>query len=167
MTIKSDRHDNWRGSIDLVNASESHLKQMHVWFKNAASCTEWGGPEFRFPFTAETFFVDTKIAEAASYALIRDYDELCGFGQFYLRMGRCHLSRLAIAPSLRGQSLGTELIGRLMQRGTERLGVSQCSLFVYTNNTVARSVYEHLGFKLSHYPDNDFSHPGMHYMITQ
>jgi ribosomal protein S18 acetylase RimI-like enzyme len=167
MRIKNHRDDNRRSFLELVIATRGHLTQMHIWFKNAASCVEWGGPEFRFPFTNETFFIDTKMAEVPSYALIRDCDELCGFGQFYLRAGRCHLSRLAIAPLLRGQSLGTELVGRLMRLGTERLGVSQCSLFVYTNNTVARSVYEHLGFIVSQYPDSDFSHPGIYYMIAE
>ena len=100
--------------VQLVEVAEAHAPQFMTWFPTEHSCRVWGGPEFRFPFTLETFLADSKLTRLPSYALIRDKAELCGFGQFYLRVGRCHLSRLAVAPAHRGRGLGTQLIRMLL-----------------------------------------------------
>src|ERR1700735_1269055 len=121
-------------SLQLVKATREHLLQMRSWFPDQESVRVWGGPEFRFPFTAETFLADSKCADLASYALIRDSTELCGFGQYYLRAGRCHLGRLAISPGCRGQGLGTQLIRLLQRVGKEKLGTTEYSLFVSVTN---------------------------------
>jgi hypothetical protein len=84
-------------SLLLLPASREHVLQMMHWFPNRESCIVWGGQVFRFPFTAETFLADCRWSELPSYALIKRSGELCGFGQYYLRAGRCHLARLAIA----------------------------------------------------------------------
>jgi ribosomal protein S18 acetylase RimI-like enzyme len=138
-----------------------------TWFPTEDSCRVWGGPEFRFPFTAETFLADSKLTSLPSYALIREAAELCGFGQFYLRVGRCHLSRLAVAPAHRGRGLGTQLIEMLMREGKKTLGVIQSSLFVHVNNTSAIALYERLGFTRCPYPDPGLAIPNSHYMISR
>ena len=97
----------------LIEATKAHVPEIMTWFPTEHSCRVWGGPEFRFPMTVETFLADSKLLSLASYALIRESAELCGFGQFYLRIGRCHLSRLAVAPAHRGQGFGTQLIEML------------------------------------------------------
>jgi ribosomal protein S18 acetylase RimI-like enzyme len=126
----------------------------------------WGGPEFRFPFTAETFLADSKLTRLPSYALIRESGELCGFGQFYLRAERCHLSRLAIAPAYRGRGLGTQFIEMLLREGKKTLRVNQSSLFVHITNTSAIALYERLGFTRSSYPEPGFEIPNAYYMIS-
>jgi len=137
-----------------------------TWFATEHSCRVWGGPEFRFPFTAETFLADSALARLPSYALIRESAELCGFGQFYLRAGRCHLSRLAVAPAHRGRCLGTQLIERLLQEGKKKLGITQSSLFVHVTNTSAIALYERLGFMRCAYPDPGLEIPNCYYMIS-
>jgi ribosomal protein S18 acetylase RimI-like enzyme len=139
---------------------------MMTWFPTEHSCHVWGGPEFRFPFTAESFLADSKLTRLPSYALIRESAELCGFGQFYLRAGRCHLSRLAVAPGHRGRGLGTQLIKMLVQEGTKTLGVTQSSLFVHITNTFAIALYERLGFARSPYPEPGLEIPNTYYMIS-
>ena len=150
-------------SDELVPATLAHLLQMMSWFPSGESCRVWGGPEFRFPFTAETFRADCHL-ELPSFALLDAGGELCGFGQYYLRARRCHLARLVIAPAHRGRGLGTELIDRLAQAGRAALGVEHCSLFVSSANPSAMALYQRLGFAPSDQPA-DPTLPGARYMI--
>ena len=135
---------------------------MMGWFPSRESCQIWGGPEFRFPFTAETFRADCHL-ELPSWVLRDGRGMLCGFGQYYLRAGRCHLARLAIAPSLRGRGLGMRLIELLSDAGKAALRVEHCSLFVSIANTSAMALYERLGFARTAYPGDPV--PGCHYMV--
>lgn len=153
-------------TLRVVNATETHVPQIMTWFPDELSCRVWGGPAFRFPFTLETFLTDSKLAELPSYVLIRDPAELCAFGQFYLRAGRCHLGRLAVAPTQRGRGVGTELIRMLMREGTKTLGVTESSLFVHITNTSALALYQRLGFTCASYPEPDLMIPDSHYMIA-
>jgi ribosomal protein S18 acetylase RimI-like enzyme len=151
--------------LQLIKATNAHVPELMTWFPTAHSCRVWGGPEFRFPFTVETFLADSKLLSLASYALIRELGELCGFGQFYLRVGRCHLARLAVAPSHRGQGFGTQLIEMLRREGQTTLGVTESSLFVHVSNTSAIALYERLGFTRAPYPEPGLAIPNSLYMI--
>ena len=153
-------------TLHFVKATETHVPQIMTWFPDEHSCRVWGGPAFRFPFTLETFLTDSKLAELPSYVLIRDPAELCAFGQFYLRAGRCHLGRLAVAPTQRGRGVGTELIRMLIREGKKTLGVTESSLFVHVTNTSALALYQRLGFKCTSYPEPDLMIPDSHYMIA-
>ena len=44
--------------MDLIQASEAHLKELMTWFATAAACTRWGGPGFRFPYDETSFRED-------------------------------------------------------------------------------------------------------------
>jgi ribosomal protein S18 acetylase RimI-like enzyme len=152
--------------VQLVSATRAHALQIMPWFSTHHDCTVWGGPQFRFPFTIESFLVDSKLETVPSYALIQASTEICGFGQFYPRAGRCHLGRLAIAPGLRGRGLGTRLIEMLLSEGTRQLGVTQSSLFVHVTNTAAMALYERLGFTRAPYPEKGLGLPNSHYMVA-
>jgi ribosomal protein S18 acetylase RimI-like enzyme len=134
------------------------------WFTSRESCQLWGGPAFRFPFTADTFRADCQLAELPSFVLLDASGTVCGFGQYYLRAGRCHLARLAIAPARRGRGFGTRFIELLSDAGRAALGVEQCSLFVATVNTAAMALYERLGFARTAYPEEP-PVPACHYMV--
>jgi ribosomal protein S18 acetylase RimI-like enzyme len=152
--------------VRLIEATPAHLRDVMCWFPTAESCTLWGGPEFRFPFTYESFVADSKLTSIPSYGLIEAAGELCGFGQFYLRAGRCHLARLAIAPARRGSGLGTQLIALLQQKGKESLGVTESSLFVHVDNPSAMALYERLGFTRSPYPEPGPGMANAYYMVS-
>jgi ribosomal protein S18 acetylase RimI-like enzyme len=142
------------------------LPELMRWFPDRQSCQTWGGPDFRFPFTEATFRADARLGELPCFALVDDDGRLAGFGQYYLRLGRCHLGRLAIAPGRRGRGLGTTLVHELGRRGQAALGVSGLSLFVLPGNERALRLYRRLGFCEATYPEPLPGMEGCVYMIS-
>ena len=151
--------------MKLEAAQQSHLPELMSWFPDRHSCAIWGGPEFRFPFTDDTFRQDLRL-HLPSYSVVGDSGELLGFGQYYDRVGRCHLARLAISPSHRGQALGEFLIRELCRIGCRELNVRDCSLFVMASNASALKLYRRLGFTEAQYPGDKPSLTGILYMIA-
>jgi ribosomal protein S18 acetylase RimI-like enzyme len=142
------------------------LPELMCWFPDRESCQVWGGPEFRFPFTEASFREDAKLGSLPSWALLRDDGTLAGFGQCYLRAGRCHLGRLAIAPAVRGHGFGSTLVRELCRWGRAVFGVESCSIFVMPSNVQARRLYQRLGFRQASYPEPSPELDGFVYMIT-
>lgn len=138
--------------MQLSRSKGQHLREMMHWFPDRAACTAWGGPRFRFPFTEETFIEDACWRTLPSYSLLGTAGQLLGFGQYYLREGRCHLGRLAVAPTRRNRGLGRVLIARLAGIGLQDLGISECSLFVFAHNAAALRCYRNAGFEAADYP---------------
>jgi ribosomal protein S18 acetylase RimI-like enzyme len=101
-----------------------------------------------------------------SYSLTGDNDELLGFGQYYLREGRCHLARLVISPDHRSRAAGAFLIRELCQLGCNELPASECSLFVMEFNTPAVRLYARLGFSLATYPGEPLHIERCVYMVA-
>lgn len=137
--------------MKLVATTQSHFRELRSWFPDRRSCEVWASPAFPYPFT-ETTFMEHVRPELPSFSLIGDAQELLGFGQYYLRVGRCHLARLVVAPSHRGQGLGAFLVRGLCRRGCRNLGARECSLFVLPDNLPARRLYRRLGFVEAAYP---------------
>lgn len=152
--------------MKLTRAEDSHVMAMKSWFPDRRSCQIWGGPQFRFPFTDSTFLEDTRSHVLPSYVMLGADDQLLGFGQYYLRAGRCHLGRLAISPEHRGAGLGRWLVGGLAELGVRELGVGECSLFVVADNTPAMRLYRRLGFVETPYPEDDPSVTSLVYMVV-
>ena len=150
----------------LVATTRDHLRQMMAWFPDAESCRLWGGHDFRFPCSEATFVADSRCETLPTYSLLGEQGELLGFGQYCDRIGRCHLSRLAISPDCRGRGLGTRLITELIELGAPALGASECSLFVARINPAAARLYRRLGFTVAPYPDTSFDLAGIDYMIA-
>ncbi|MDN4503821.1 GNAT family N-acetyltransferase [Alteromonadaceae bacterium BrNp21-10] len=139
--------------MQLISPTKQHIQQMLGWFTNKQQSTTWGGPQFRYPFTEQSFIEDLKLDTLASH-VIEDSEGRClAFGQYYARVGRCHLGRLAVSPAHRGQGIGKQLIHLLTQQGKTQLGVSECSLFVYEDNRQAYQLYLRLGFREMDYPE--------------
>lgn len=137
----------------LVPPTENHLLEMMTWFTTEQLLTDWAGPNFRFPFDQMTFCEDLKLKELNSYALVSPNYELLGFGQFYERMRKCHLGRLVVNPSCRGQGYASNLITSLCDLGMRELQLNQCSLFVLAHNESAMKAYKKFGFCEAIYPE--------------
>lgn len=141
--------------MKIINADRGHAREIMGWFPDKQSVLLWGSPYTRYPLTEETFFEDIYWSRINSVVALTDEGEVLGFGQFYLKLGRCHLARLVINPKYRGQGLGPKFISELMRHGSEQLDTSDFSLYVMTVNKPALAVYKKLGFDLAPYPHDD------------
>ena len=150
----------------LQSFDDSQLPELMSWFADRKACQLWGGPAFRFPFTEATFREDARLGSQPTWTLTDDRDALRGFGQYYLRVGRGHLARLAIAPSVRGRGYGSTLIHLLCHRAAAELGVDSFSLFVDAGNDGALRLYRRLGFSEQPYPESFPGLAGCVYMVT-
>lgn len=165
----------------LARADDAHLERLRGWFRDARATKQWGGPQFRYPFDEASFRQDTRIDELDSFVLLdapagpggppraarQASDAMIGFGQVYLRLGRIHLGRLAIAPDARGGGLGRQLVGLLIAEGEALFGRRECSLFVLEDNLAALRCYRGCGFEIDAYPEAlDFPEPVL-YMVRR
>ncbi|TDJ14337.1 MAG: GNAT family N-acetyltransferase, partial [Gammaproteobacteria bacterium] len=73
--------------IKLNAATEVDINRLISWFPTARSVRVWGGPKFRYPFTAETFFEDVHWQQIDSYRLVDPAGDMLAFGQIYERLG--------------------------------------------------------------------------------
>jgi ribosomal protein S18 acetylase RimI-like enzyme len=152
--------------VNVQRFDERWLPDLMSWFHDAHSCGTWAGPQFRFPFSEGTFRDDARIDRLSSWALPSSDGSLGAFGQYYLRLGRCHLARLVVAPALRGRGIGGTLIRELCDRGCEKLGTDTCSLFVLAGNVSALQLYRRLGFAEVPYPEPSSMLEGSLYMVA-
>ena len=61
--------------------------------------------------------------------------------------GTAYLNRFAVAPAARGKGLSARLMAELVGIARAR-GDTAMSLWVYGSNTIARRVYDRLGFRI-------------------
>lgn len=140
----------------LIQARSEHVADMMSWFTSEEQAKGWGGPNVRFPFDRETFDEDVAWRELASFVMVAaSQDSMLAFGQFYDKLGRLHLARLAVAPALRGRGLGGELIRCLIEHGRLSMGPVECSLWVATHNTSAYRCYRKEGFADAARPEGE------------
>lgn len=143
------------------------LVQLMSWFKTEDDIRIWGGPEFRYPYTLESFFADTQLDNLLTVCLLDGTGRLSAFGQCYNRLDCCHLARLAIAPDLRGRGLVIPLIQTLANEAKGEFPFSELSLFVLESNEGARLAYEKQGFNYLDYPahrPDSYAGPDILYM---
>ena len=131
----------------LRRATKENLESMMGWIDSEQACRIWAGEGFRFPFTTDQFFKDLGFPEYETYVLADKNDIPVGLGQIIHRSGRLHLARILVMPALRGKGYGRRLCEELIKEGRARYGNKAFSLNVYRHNTVARQLYEKLGFR--------------------
>ena len=149
-TVTADS-DGWR----LRKAGERDLEILMTWFENRDDVVIWGGPKFRYPFTAQSFREDCHWPEMASYSLRNPARQFCAFGQFYNRNERINLARLVVHPQQRRRGIGRHLVASLMKVGRRSLPLNEFSLFVYRDNLPALECYRSLGFEITDYPPDE------------
>lgn len=137
----------------LTQPSEPNFIELMSWFSTKEELRVWSGPGFRYPFDLSSFKSDLKLDLLKSFSLISTEGYLLAFGQYYLRLGRCHLGRLVVNPNLRGQGIASHLIQKLSVLGKSDLNTDSCSLFVLGHNKSAIQAYTKLGFSIVDYPD--------------
>ena len=137
----------------LTQPSDEHFIQLMSWFSSEDELSIWSGPNFRYPFDLSSFKSDLYLNILKSFSLISSEGALLAFGQYYLRLGKCHLGRLVVNPSLRGQGIASHLISQLSVLGKSDLSTESCSLFVLGHNESAIQAYTKLGFSIADYPE--------------
>lgn len=150
----------------LSPLADAEIDEVMTWFPDAESVNIWGGPIFRFPFTAETFREDCRLDLTQSWVLRNAHGQLAAFGQAYERDGRGHLARLVSNPALRRQGAGRLLIEMIIASLEETQAYDEYSLFVFRHNTPAYRCYLSLGFVVQDYPE-DAPMPEKCYFLTR
>lgn len=137
----------------LTQPSDKNIIELMSWFSSEDELSIWSGPNFRYPFDLSTFKSDLNLNNLKSFSLMSSEGDFLAFGQYYLRLGRCHLARLVVNPSFRGQGIASHLISQLSILGKSDLSTDSCSLFVLGQNESAIQVYTKLGFSMADYPE--------------
>ncbi|MEO1204205.1 MAG: GNAT family N-acetyltransferase, partial [Pseudomonadota bacterium] len=143
----------------LDRATPDDIETLKRWFPDDTSVRVWGGPNFRAPFTSESFAEDCHWPAMDSFCLREpdgeSGDTMVAFGQLYDRNGRINLARLIAHPERRGQGIGRRLVGLLMVAGARLLPLKEYSLFVYRDNRAALACYQAMGFEINpDYPED-------------
>lgn len=140
-------------NMRLTKPSEKNFIELMSWFSTEEALNVWSGPNFRYPFDLSSFKSDLKLDSLNSFSLVSNEGDLLAFGQYYLRLARCHLGRLVVNPNLRGQGIASHLIHKLSILGKSDLNTDSCSLFVLEHNKSAIQAYTKLGFSMADYPE--------------
>ena len=137
----------------LTQPSDANFIELMSWFSTEEELSIWSGPGFRHPFDLSSFKSDLKLDSLKSFSLVSVEGNLLAFGQYYLRLDKCHLGRLIVNPNFRGQGIASHLIQKLGVLGKTELKTDSCSLFVLRHNKSAIKAYTKLGFSMADYPD--------------
>lgn len=138
----------------LGRSEERDIDALMKWFPDKHAVELWGGPRFRFPFNRHSFAEDIHWGRMVSFSLREGHGGLAAFGQVDKRYARIHFARLVVHPEMRGQGVGTRLLGALMAVTPSMYACSEYSLFVFRDNITAYRCYRSAGFKVSDYPDD-------------
>ena len=139
----------------LINPSEDHFATLLTWVGSYDDLVEWGGPDMNHPTNDQCLKADLCSEAYPSFSLVSASNELLAFGQCYLRLGRCHLCRLIVSPSHRGEGIIKLLIEKVSLEGRRNFNVNSCSLFVYETNVSAIKAYLKLRFSAVDYPEEN------------
>ena len=150
---------------EFERAALTDIDELMAWFPDSHSVDIWGGPSFRYPFDRESFHIDCRWQDFASYCLRND-EILAAFGQIGERYGRAHLARLVVNPALRGRGIGRLLLETLFDEALSMQRYEEIALFVYRDNEPAYACYLAMGFKVQSYPD-DAPMPDRCYYLTR
>ena len=142
--------------MTLTLPTKQQYLQVKSWFSNHQEIYTWGGPNMTYPMPDEDFLNRLKAPHIDSFSLINENQELVAFGQYYMRLGKRHLGRLAVNPNFRGQGLSKILITKLLAQAENTQPNTDASLFVFKDNVVAYSCYQSLGFIETDYPEQPF-----------
>ena len=136
----------------LTPFTASHFDLLIGWFGTRADLVQWGGPMLDFPLSRtqlDGMLEDGRpdpparlcwMAESAGEPV--GHDQLA----FDWRNGNALLSRVAIAPGMRGRGLAGPMIGLAIEEAFRFLAVERLELNVYTWNEPAIRTYQRLGF---------------------
>lgn len=140
--------------LTLTPFTAAHFALLVDWFPTHTELVQWGGPLLEFPLSRDQ--LERMLAESRSDPPAR----LCWMAEsegvpvghvqlgFDWRNGNALLSRVAIAPDMRGRRLAFPLIALAIETAFRFETVERLELNVYTWNAPAIRTYERSGFIL-------------------
>jgi [ribosomal protein S18]-alanine N-acetyltransferase len=112
---------------------------------------------FGMPWSRQSFW-EAAVNKDAYYLLALEENEIIGYAGTWLVADEAHIMNVAIAPVHRNMGLGRKMMVELVRIVKEK-GITAMTLEVRPSNTVARKLYEKMGFKSAglrkgYYEDN-------------
>ncbi|WP_232699931.1 ribosomal protein S18-alanine N-acetyltransferase [Brevibacillus daliensis] len=114
---------------------------------------------FPTPWPKEAFYNELKINPNAKYLVALLDQEIVGYCGMWIIIDEVHITNICVHPDARGQKIGLRIMKQMM--GLAMLhGGEKMTLEVRPSNTVARHLYEKLGFeeqgrRKRYYSDNN------------
>jgi ribosomal-protein-alanine N-acetyltransferase len=113
---------------------------------------------FRFPWKRQFFLADLNRPQSLCLAARTD-DRLLGYAIVWRTEDELHLANIAVAPEVRHQGVGAELLRVVIDHGRE-LQAKRIYLEVRLSNLVAQQFYRKFGFfqtylRREYYPDKE------------
>ena len=99
---------------------------------------------FHKPWTRADFEGELK-NPLALYLVVLEDDELIAYGGSWIVFDECHITNIAVAPSMRGAGVGTELMRELLSAAASR-GARSYTLEVRPSNDAAITLYRKFDF---------------------
>ena len=141
--------------MKIEEARIEHALEVMGWFPDKESVVRWGSFYMRWPLEEASFLEDIFWDRMPARIALADDGRLLGFGQFYRKLGRCHLARLVINPEFRGRGLGERFVAALMEHASRVLDTDGFSLYVMAHNRPAYNAYRAVGFELYPQPPDE------------
>ncbi|MXP26936.1 GNAT family N-acetyltransferase [Altererythrobacter indicus] len=140
--------------IHLVPFAAEHFDLVCSWFTNEVEAVQWGGPSVSYPLAAQ--MLQAMLDEGKTNPpnrlcwMAQEDGESVGHIQLALdwRSGNATLSRVVIAPQMRGQGKGSQMLRLVTEHAFGFEAIERVELNVYAWNSVAIRTYEKLGLKL-------------------
>ena len=159
-------------NVTLRPARPADADEMAKWFVDLTDLATWGGPEVRFPLTAEQ--MAAWIAEGANptprlcFTAINADDRPIGHVEFLHDPAKrwARLGRFAIAPELRGRGFGRTLFEHAVGHAFTKLDVEHLALAVVPENQRARRLYLSAGFRDEGAMPGEWTVAGKPYVMT-
>jgi len=113
---------------------------------------------FRFPWKRQFFVADLNRPESLCLAA-RAEGRLLGYAVVWRTEDELHLANIAVAPEVRHQGIGAELLRVIIDHGRE-LQAKRIYLEVRVSNLIAQQFYRKFGFfptytRREYYPDKE------------
>ncbi len=97
------------------------------------------------PWTQGMFHQEMRNGPSHFYLAYHE-DRLIAYGGFWMILDEVHITKITVAPALRGRGLGRVFMTFLESRGTEA-GGKVIRLEVRESNAAARGLYRNMGFE--------------------
>ena len=132
--------------LERRKARASDAVFIYPWFASHLDAVMWAGPKIPEPITVEWLSSEFRFAVHWVWVDADDTPQAM-FKLIDKGGGRAHLTRFAIAPTMRGKGLARGMMQEIADEAYEA-GADHLTLNVYHSNAHARRIYDQLGFEV-------------------